>query len=55
MTYRAHDWIKHHARRRPDHVALVDVEAGVELTYAELDRKIDRCAAFLDAEHQVTA
>ena len=55
MTYRAHDWIKHHARRRPDHVALVDVEAGVELTYAELDRKIDRCAAFLHAEHQVTA
>jgi fatty-acyl-CoA synthase len=53
--YRAHDWVAHHARRRPDKPAIVDVELGSRLTYAELDRQIEACAAFLAREHGVVA
>lgn len=53
MTYRAHDWIRHHARRRPGHKAIIDVELEAELSYAELDRQIDACVELLIREHGI--
>ena len=50
---RAHDWIRHHARRRPNKCAIVDYELGSELTYGEMDRQVDNCAAFLLRQHDI--
>ena len=50
---RAHDWIRHHARRRPKKAAIVDFESGVELSYREMDRQADACAAFLHRRHNI--
>jgi len=50
---RAHDWIRHHARRRPKKCAIVDYELGSELTYGEMDRQVDNCAAFLLRQHDI--
>ena len=44
------DWIKRHAERTPQKLALVDVHTGQELRYADLDRRINRCASFLQQE-----
>ncbi len=52
-NYRAHDWIRHHARRRPAKCAIVDFESGSELTYREMDRQADACAAFLHRRHNI--
>jgi fatty-acyl-CoA synthase len=43
------DWIAHHAGRRPDTLALHDLQSGRQLTYAELHRRTDRLAAALAA------
>ena len=50
---RAHDWIRHHARRRPEKCAIVDFESGSKLTYREMDRQADACAAFLHRSHNI--
>jgi len=41
------DWIKRHAERTPEKLALVDPHAGRELTYAELNERANRFASFL--------
>ena len=50
---RAHDWIRHHARRRPKKCAIVDYELGSELTYGKMDRQVDNCAAYLLRQHDI--
>ena len=42
------DLLRAHAQERPDHLALVDPEG--QLTYAELDRALDRVAAALQRD-----
>ena len=44
---RYYDWIAHHASRRPDKVAILDLAIGRRLTYRELDRRASRLAAAL--------
>jgi fatty-acyl-CoA synthase len=41
------DWIRRHAERTPDKLALVDSDTGQRFTYAEFDRRISLFAAFL--------
>lgn len=41
------DWIKRHAERTPDKLALVDAYSGRELTYAQLNARANRLASFL--------
>ena len=50
-----HDWIRHHSVRRPDHVALVDYETGYEITYKNLNDKIDACALFIKDKYKIAA
>jgi len=52
---RAHDWIRHHARRRPQKCAIVDYETGSELTYGAMDRQVDNCVSFLVRKHNIQA
>jgi fatty-acyl-CoA synthase len=44
---RAYDWIEHHARQRPDKVAVRDLGNGRGFSYAEFDRRVDAMAAYL--------
>lgn len=48
----AGDLLKERARITPDRLALVSVEAGVRLTYAELDARADAAAATLSSRLQ---
>ena len=41
------DWIKRHAERTPDKLALVDAHTGQQWTYAELDARINQLANFM--------
>jgi fatty-acyl-CoA synthase len=41
------DWIQRHAERTPEKLALVDAHTGRELTYAQLNRRANRGASFL--------
>ncbi len=41
------DWIAHHAGRRPNHLAIHDLQTGRKFTYADLDARIGRLAAAL--------
>lgn len=41
------DWIKRHAERTPDKLALVDAHTGRQLTYAQLNERANRFASFL--------
>ena len=47
MPVSHHDWIAHHAARRPDAVAVVDLAGGRSLSYREFDRRITRLAGHL--------
>ncbi|MEZ4769435.1 MAG: long-chain fatty acid--CoA ligase [Caldilineales bacterium] len=40
------DWIKRHAERTPDKLALVDAHSGLELTFAQFDRRAGRLSSF---------
>ena len=44
-----YDWIAHHAGRRPDQLAIDDLQTARKLTYAQLHRRTDRLAAALAA------
>ena len=44
------DPVASHAAARPDGLALVDLESGRRWTYAQLDRAVDRLAAWLCSE-----
>jgi fatty-acyl-CoA synthase len=41
------DWIKRHAERTPDKLALVDAHTGQTSTYAQLNGRANRLASFL--------
>jgi fatty-acyl-CoA synthase len=41
------DWLKRHAERRSDKLALVDAYTGRRFTYREFNRRADRFASFL--------
>ncbi len=44
------DWIRRHAERTPGKLALVDAHTGLQLTYKELDQRINRFSNFLQDE-----
>lgn len=44
----AHDLVARQARLRPDRIALVEMQAGRQTSYAELDRRIARGAVYLE-------
>jgi fatty-acyl-CoA synthase len=41
------DWIKRHAERTPDKVALVDAHTGRQFTYRQFNERANRLASFL--------
>ncbi len=41
------DWLKRHAERTPDKLALVDAHTGTQWTYAEFNTRANRLASFL--------
>ena len=41
------DWIKRHAERTPDKLALVDAHTGRQLTYAQFNQRANRFASYL--------
>jgi fatty-acyl-CoA synthase len=41
------DWLKRHAERTPDKLALVDAHTGRQFTYAQLNERANRFASFL--------
>ena len=41
------DWLKRHAERTPDKLALVDAHTGRTFTYAEFNERANRFASFL--------
>jgi fatty-acyl-CoA synthase len=41
------DWIRRHAERTPDKLALVDAHSGRQLSYAQLNGRASRLASFL--------
>lgn len=45
-----HDWIRRHAERTPDKLALVDLATGDQFTYAALNTRANRLASFLSGE-----
>jgi fatty-acyl-CoA synthase len=47
MPLRHHDWIAHHAARRPEAIAAVDLAGGRSLTYRAFDRRIAALAGHL--------
>jgi fatty-acyl-CoA synthase len=47
MSTRCYDWIAHHAARRPEALAAVDLESGRRLTYRVFDRRIAALAGHL--------
>lgn len=40
------DWIKRHAERTPDKLALVDAHSGRQLSYAQFNARANRLASF---------
>src|SRR5262245_7987987 len=49
MSARHHDWIAHHATRRPEAIAAVDLGSGRRFTYRVFDRRIAALAGHLQA------
>lgn len=41
------DWIKRHAERTPEKLAVVDVHTGRTFTYAQFNERTNRLASFL--------
>lgn len=54
MPMRHVDWIAHHAARRPDADAVVDLASGRRFTYARFDRRIAALAGYLQHSCDVT-
>lgn len=53
MTATSYDWIGHHARLRPDKVAMRDAVTGHEETYAEMDERVDQLCAVVHGKFGV--
>ena len=49
MTQTVFDWVAFNARRRPAHVALVDLASERRFTYAEMHDRVERAARYLDS------
>ena len=47
MATQVFDWIRHHANRAPDTIALTDVYSDRNWSYAELSQRIDQLAGSL--------
>jgi len=47
------DWIKRHAERTPDKIALVDAHTNRQFTYAQFNERADRLASFLKNELKI--
>jgi len=47
MSARHYDWIAHHAARRPDATAVIDLASGRRLAYRAFDRRIAALAGHL--------
>jgi fatty-acyl-CoA synthase len=47
MEFPALDWVAHHARIRPDDVALASADTGEQVSWAELERRVGSTAAAL--------
>lgn len=47
MTFPAADWVAHHARSRPDAVAVASADTGEQVTWRELEARVGRTAAGL--------
>jgi fatty-acyl-CoA synthase len=41
------DWLKRHAERTPDKIALIDAHTGRQFTYAQFNERANRFASFL--------
>ena len=52
---RSHDWIRHHACRRPSKIAISDYETGEDLSYKMMDQQVDSCAFLLASKYGVSA
>ena len=44
------DWIKRHAERTPDKLALIDADSGQKLTYSQLNARASRFSNFLQQQ-----
>ena len=53
MKVKHYDWTAHHAGARGDKVAIVDLDTGSETTYAELDQRASRLAAWMQSQGMV--
>ncbi|MEQ8345232.1 MAG: long-chain fatty acid--CoA ligase [Sneathiellaceae bacterium] len=47
MTIKVYDWLAHHARRTPGKLAQRDLSSGRSFTYAQMDARAGRLAAWL--------
>ncbi|MFC3227417.1 long-chain fatty acid--CoA ligase [Marinibaculum pumilum] len=50
MTIKVYDWLAHHARRTPEKLAQHDLFSGRRFTYAEMNLRAGRLAAWLRGE-----
>ncbi len=50
MSIAATDWVAHHAYFKPDHKAMVDLASGREFSYKEMNERVGRVAAMLEAK-----
>ena len=47
MATQVFDWIRHHANRAPDTIALSDIHSDRNWSYSELNHRIDQLTASL--------
>ena len=50
MTVKHYDWTAHHAGVRGDKAAIVDLDTGNELSYAELDLRASKLASWMQSQ-----
>jgi fatty-acyl-CoA synthase len=50
MSVKYYDWTAYHANMRGNKVAIIDLDTNNELTYARLDQRAERLAAWLQAQ-----
>jgi len=53
LAIKNYDWIRFHARHRPDAIAFRSAETGVSLTYKQTNSRIDAIASRLSAKNSV--
>ena len=49
MSVKHYDWTAYHAGIRPNKIAMIDLDTGIETTYGELDTRAARFASCLQA------